>query len=360
MDSTFDKHTPGTGAGVPVTIIDTGAAAPGVSGDREVCFFHGTAVASVIRTLAPGAPVRSLRHSDDPERMDGTVATLVEALDQAISDRDGPAAKLINISMVACQDTVELRESVVRAQEAGALVIASTGNSGQCEEGQIPYPAALPGVLAVGAVDSLDPDNPEVGRLPASYSAGSNFADIFATGGPVSAEFERSPGQVQTVVGTPNPFVGTSFATPVVTATAARVWQILPQASASQVHDILVDSAVPGGAIHHGDRPVQVLDSQAAVNLALNLASGSAGTHATRGTIAPAVTTEPSHPADPNYSVPVAIALVFALVAVVVMVRRAMDSLKSPASGRPLINRQGTSTGSAKPSAFNSDRVPTE
>lgn len=355
VDSTLTNITPGTGNGIPITIIDTGAATPGVTGDRFQCYLHGTAVASVIHTIAPGAPLHSLSHSADPTRAEGTVTNLITALDHA-----GKTSKLINISMVTCYDTVELREAIARVQQAGALVIASTGNTGQCDTNQIPYPAALPGVLAVGAVDSLEHSTPEAGKLPASYSAGSEYADIFAPGGPVTAELEVSPGNVRTVVGSPQPFIGTSFAAPIVTATAARVWEVLPGAPAMLIRDILVKSAVPGGAYAQGTQPIKVLDSQAAINMALNIAAGSTGVHYTGSAMPPAVTTPLGNPIEKNYSVPIIIVLVFALVLVAVIVRRAMDSLKSPASGNPAINLQGTSTGFSNPRAFSSGRLPTE
>lgn len=268
-------HDLATGRGVGVAVVDTGAASPGViterDGDADHCLLHGTAVAGVLRAVAPGARVVSVRQGDG--ETETTVADLVAALDRV---REDPGEiRVVNISVVACEDTPELRESVAAAEAAGLLLVAAAGNAGQCQDGQLPYPAALPGVLTVGGVDVRRDDDPDAGRRPADYSVPGSWVDLHAPGGPVSAPLETSAETdtlVRTVVGDPAPFTGTSFAAPVVSATAALVWQLRPELSAARVRELVVASAdhgvVPvvspaaavsaaldGRDVHHPDRP---------------------------------------------------------------------------------------------------------
>ncbi|KAB1504264.1 S8 family serine peptidase [Corynebacterium sp. 320] len=377
VDHSATETTPGSGHDVPIAVIDTGSAAPGVSGDRDFCILHGSAVASVIQQVAPGAPIASFLHSDSPERSEGTVSHLVAAIDAALAEPH--PARIINISMVACQDTVELREAITRAQSTGALVVASTGNTGQCEEDQVPYPASLPGVLAVGAVDARDSADhvSDSGRIPADYSAAGPWAMLYASGGPVSARVERDPekepGVVTTFVGSPDPFIGTSFATPVVSGTAARVWEILPQATADTVTAILLATASPGGAAPGMQQPIKVVDTQAAINASLQLReqhrtadTSGVDAHAVPQAygpvqpLPPTVTDVAFTPEATSYIVPVSLAVLLSLVFIAVTVCRAVVPLSRPASVSPAMVRHGTPTGSLKPKADNSSEVPTE
>jgi membrane-anchored mycosin MYCP len=257
-------HDVATGAGVSIALVDTGASSPGVlpgrDGDLDHCVLHGTAVAGVLRSVAPGARVVSHRQITD--RGSGTVAGLVDALERAVAHaREHPEVKIVNMSLVACQDTVELRRAVADAEDAGLLIVAAAGNSGQCAEGQMPFPASLPGVLTVGGVDARVADASRLddlglGRVVADYSVPGVWVDLVAPGGPVSTVLRTAAGEV-TIVGDPDPFAGTSFAAPVVSATAALVWQVRPEHSAAQVRSVLVDTARSGG--------VPVIDPAAAV-----------------------------------------------------------------------------------------------
>lgn len=257
-------HDVATGAGVGIALVDTGASSPGVVPGREEdldhCVLHGTAVAGVLRSVAPDATVVS--HRQETDRGAGTVAGLVDALERAVTHaREHPEVKIVNMSLVACQDTVELRRAVADAEDAGLLIVAAAGNSGQCAEGQTPFPASLPGVLTVGGVDAHIPEASQLGdlgrgRVVADYSVPGVWVDLVAPGGPVSTVLRTPAGEV-TVVGDPDPFAGTSFAAPVVSAAAALVWQVRPEMSAAQVRSVLVSTARSGG--------VPVVDPAAAV-----------------------------------------------------------------------------------------------
>lgn len=392
------------GHGVTIAIIDTGSATPTSRGDRDHCVLHGTAVASVASTVAPGATITAYRHSERPEEADGTVKTLVRAIDRAVHDK----AKIINISMVACTDTVALRDAIGRAVKSGALVVASAGNRDQCEPGQSAYPAALPSVLSVGAVEKRIPaevrdghpespgsaghnaphahpaapaakgatpanqtgieapaqtSNPDNGAVPAEYSMPAEHIDIYAPGGPVSARLRTKDGATHTIIGGPDPFQGTSFASPVVAGTAALVWQLWPGATPSQIRQLLEATSIPGGADGATAKPVKVVSPARAVSATLektsanpeqnpngdstttNPGGGSAGRNPSEdftGNSAAIVSAQPPNPVATDYRVAVGLGAVLALAVIIAVVARALSSDNNPPSGNPATTRQGT------------------
>ncbi len=347
-------HALSQGRGVDVAVIDTGSAGPGVVGDRDYCVLHGSVVTSVLHAVAPEATVHSLRHSAAPDRAEGTVEDLVRAIDKALKAR----VKIINISMVACEDTAELRGAIGRAEKAGVLVVASTGNTGQCPEGGPTFPSSLDPVLAVGAVaprarkpvagDSSaaapkaesgagKANSADQGRVPAQYSAPTHWVDVFAPGGPVEGQVDVR-GQVHTIVGNPDPFEGTSFAAPVVTGTAALVWQIVPHFSAREVRDLLTSTASPGASGPGLGKQLLVVDPAAAVDRALDLRDAKARDSGTDGSTdatyaLQTVRTHPNEPGAADYSVPVVLSLVLALGIIATVVCRAFSADSRPPSG---------------------------
>ena len=280
-------HALSRGRDVDVAVVDTGSAGPGVVGDRDFCVLHGSVVTSVLRAIAPEAKVHSFRHNAVASRAEGTVEDLVRAIDRALKAR----VKIINISMVACEDTAELREAIGRAEKAGVLVVASTGNTGQCPEGAPTFPSSLDSVLAVGAVAPRarelaagagagagsvagpaagKENSADQGRVPAQYSAPTHWVDLFAPGGPVEGQVDVR-GKVHTIVGNPDPFEGTSFAAPVVSGTAALVWQIVPHLSVQEVRELLTATASPGASGPGLGKQMLVVNPAAAVDKALDL-----------------------------------------------------------------------------------------
>lgn len=331
-------HALSRGRDVDVAVIDTGSAGPGVVGDRDFCVLHGSVVTSVLHTIAPEAKVHSFRHNSAPDRAEGTVEELVRAIDRALKAR----VKIINISMVACEDTAVLRGAIDRAEKAGVLVVASTGNTGQCPEGVPTFPSSLDPVLAVGAVaPRVSPQSPheggraDQGRVPAHYNAPTKWVDLFAPGGPAEGRVVIGK-QVHTIVGNPTPFEGTSFATPVVSATAALVWQVAPQLTAREVRELLASTASPGASGPGLGKQMLVVNPAAAVDKALDLrdalargGSGSTGADYTLQT----VSTQPYGQEPADYSVPVVLSLVLALGIIATVVCRAFSSDNKPPSG---------------------------
>lgn len=224
------------GTGVTVAVIDSGVDASqrqlrgsmlrghdflsgSGSGDgRTDCVAHGTAVASLIAAaslsgtafagLAPGVKILPIRVTETVESGSagraGTAGGLARAIDAAVHD----GARVLNISMVLYRDDARVRAAVQGAIRAGAVVVAAVGNGHTSTGGPdpVPYPAAYPDVIGVGAIS-------EDGYRFADSPIGS-YVDVAAPGDHVLAAVPGSG------LGY---FSGTSFATPFVSATAALI-----------------------------------------------------------------------------------------------------------------------------------------
>ncbi|WP_406074630.1 type VII secretion-associated serine protease mycosin [Streptomyces virginiae] len=159
IDTGVDRANPQLSAA-----IDTGAGKDFVDpkgGDGTIdTVGHGTKVAGLIAArpqqgtgfvgLAPDATIIPIRQNDGQGK--GNAANLSQAIDHAVAK----GAQVINIS----QDTdaqlsaeSDLGKSVQKAVAANVVVVASAGNDGMSGQKRKTYPAAFPGVLAVGASD---------------------------------------------------------------------------------------------------------------------------------------------------------------------------------------------------------------
>ena len=135
-------------------------------------------------------------------------------------------ADVISMSLSSDQDSQAVRRAVAYAQDAGALLIASAGNAQDACGGCPKYPAAYDGVLGVTALDQT--------QAAASFANGGAHADLAAPGDLIVG---TAPGNAY-VLGS-----GTSQATALVSGLAALAWDLDPTLTASQMHDLLIDSA---------------------------------------------------------------------------------------------------------------------
>lgn len=157
----------------------------------------------------------------------------------AIRDATDLNAQIINLSLGGFAADQTLQNAVVYALSRGRLVVAASGNcaqGGQYCQGVNPtyYPAAYPGVLAIGASDRFD--------NWANYSGYKPYLSLAAPGG-IATERIWS-----TWPGGYNYLHGTSMATPLASAAAALVWTVQPVATAQQVINILQNTADKIGA----------------------------------------------------------------------------------------------------------------
>lgn len=140
-------------------------------------------------------------------------------------------ASVINLSLGGPFYSRLINDAVVYARSKGALVVAASGNQGWSLPG---YPAALEGVLSVGATNSADELPVWVG---ADCMGGPNYGstmDLVAPGhqilAPAHLDFNAN-GKLDDYM----QVTGTSAAAPVVVGAAALVWARNPSWTADQV-----------------------------------------------------------------------------------------------------------------------------
>ncbi|MFD9079127.1 type VII secretion-associated serine protease mycosin [Streptomyces erythrochromogenes] len=218
------------GASVRVAVIDTGVdrANPQLSAALDVgagkdfvdpkggdgttdTVGHGTKVAGLIAArpqagtgfvgLAPDATIIPIRQNDGQGK--GNALSLSQAIDHAVAK----GARVINISQdtdVQLSADSELGKSVQKAVAADIVVVASAGNDGMSGQKRKTYPAAFPGVLAVGASDR--------NNERAAFSQPGDFLGVAAPGVDMVSTV---PGFGQCIDN------GTSFSAPYVAGVAA-------------------------------------------------------------------------------------------------------------------------------------------
>jgi subtilisin family serine protease len=236
------------GPGKPLTVIDSGVDlaheefatrpstivmnAQSTSAQNEE---HGTAVASVAAApvnnlgLVGMYPQAALQIWDASPFGDGlTVGDVVQGLDAAIRRGQG----VVNLSLGAPVRNAVLEAMIAVTVHSGTLVVAAAGNS-RDRGNPLEYPASLPHVLTVGALD--------LNGAPAFFSSASRHVDLAAPGVdiPVAVPTTLHPPQFYEPTG----FSGTSFAAPLVSGAAAWVWTARPTLDAGQLFDVMRASA---------------------------------------------------------------------------------------------------------------------
>ncbi len=224
-----------TGKGIRIAVIDTGIAIAG-SGHTPASRFsaynvlpaddgypvgqydceHGTKVATLIgaqqsgsRTsfqgIAPDAEIIGIRalYNLQGQSMDGSIAAVRAAIEMDVD--------VINISQAANVNRGEYAEAIQAALDAGIVVVAAAGNVSGMRGAPIAYPAAYPGVIAVGMTDRADVVHPDSFAMPGYISIAAPGAGTMALG-PSSEDF----GQVYFPLD-----YGTSYAAPIVSGVVA-------------------------------------------------------------------------------------------------------------------------------------------
>ncbi len=240
------------GPGAPLTIIDTGvdlthpefAERPDLVlltpqstpefGEPE---YHGTIVTSTAGAPSDGIgtvgiyPRSLVRSYDLPDLEDSSI---IAGIDAAVAA--GPS--VINLSIGGPGYSRSLYEAVMRAVEAGSVVVGAAGNDFQNGNPAI-YPADYPHVLTVGATDKAD--------HPAPFTSASLDVDLVAPGIAIPVQNPADP----LLFGL---FSGTSFAAPIVSATVAWLWTERPDLEPSQLAEMLRRSARDLGQAGHDTR----------------------------------------------------------------------------------------------------------
>jgi subtilisin family serine protease len=196
---------------------------------------HGTHVIGIMAAVAGNSsgiagaarePVLSVKVMN---AQGGKEADLAQGLD--ICARSGARVASMSLHIDKASPTVE--RAVRAAQSAGMLLVASAGNDGSAS---VRYPAAYPGVIAVGSVSP--------NAMTSGFSNRGPRLDLVAPGDHIASTF---------LGGTYRVGSGTSQAVPFVSAAAALVWERAPAASATDVRAILLTSARDLGAAGKDD-----------------------------------------------------------------------------------------------------------
>lgn len=251
-----------SGKGVVVAVVDTGVQAdhPDLkgrvlkgwdfvesdrsAGDRNG---HGTHVAGVIAARANNKrgiagvassarilPVRVLNSAGS-----GSSVTVARGIVYAV--RKG--ADVVNLSLAGDQPDAQIEAAVQYALDRGVVVVAAAGNRG-CA-GPTTYPAAYPGVIAVGAINRYGDVAP--------YSTCGPYVDVVAPGSAIRSTMIRRPSITLPCAYGKNYCMldGTSMASPQVAAAAAIIIsRTKRRLSAASVQTLITtradDIGVPG------------------------------------------------------------------------------------------------------------------
>jgi subtilisin family serine protease len=212
-----------------------------VSGETSDNRNHGTSAAGIIAaetgngvgvaSCCPGCRVLPIKARDFDEE-----GTVIPRLAAAIEYAMIHGARVISISDGVLPEDMdaaveeEARQAISSAAEVGILVVASAGNDGR---EVVRFPALVPGVLAVGAVDWHG--------QPTSWTSHGPEVDVAAPGDFVWTTFPD---------GDYDHFAGTSAAAPIAAGLAALVMAARPEWTPGEVAAYLRDTGrgAEGGA----------------------------------------------------------------------------------------------------------------
>ncbi|MBC7294280.1 MAG: S8 family serine peptidase [Thermoleophilia bacterium] len=195
---------------------------------------HGTAVTGVAAALGnnqvgiAGADwqvnIMPVHVADSEEMATSVVAAgVVWAVDHG--------ARVINASFGGGEPSQTEKAAFEYAVSRGAMVVAAAGNDGRSNF--ISYPAALPGVIAVGSTDSS--------RQVSSFSNKGYELDLVAPGENILTYGIANDADGRKYV--LRTYSGTSFSTPLVAGVTSLMLARNPQLTRQQVEDILCTTA---------------------------------------------------------------------------------------------------------------------
>ena len=258
------------GSGITVAVLGTGvdASYPGLAGavitgpdytgsgrgpDSSYWGVEGTAVAGIIAAhergwglvgVAPAAKILSVRVTlefNDPLASEQAVSRrLPDAIAEGIRYAADHGARIIDLPLdpgtlgltskgdpAAAGGSPAERAAIAYAVSRGIVLVAPAGDDGQ-GPGIVNYPAAYPGVIAVGAIG-------RTGHL-ASFSSRGSYTSLTAPG--VSLVAAVPPDGFGTIS-------STSTASGIVAGVAALVLSRFPHLTVAQVTRALIESAAP-------------------------------------------------------------------------------------------------------------------
>lgn len=263
-----------TGAGVSVAVLDTGVEAHSDLADDLVAFKdfvnnktapyddngHGTHIAGLITGssskssdeilgIAKDTNIVSVKVLDSQES--GYMSNVISGIDWVIENKDKYNIKVINLSLGATSTSKDdpLVQAVEKANAAGILVVAASGN-----KGGVMSPATASSAIAVGSTNgngtvtvkddklasfSTKPISIHGNVKPEIYATGVNITSTLALGG--SRAYNDRANILNSLY---YKMSGTSMSAPQVSAIAALYYSKNPQASTAEVKRAIVNSAI--------------------------------------------------------------------------------------------------------------------
>lgn len=219
---------------------------------------HGSFVAGIISAeannsygitgLAGQSNIKVLPLLVSDFKGDSTVYDIVRAIDYSI-EQD---VDVINLSLGGPNYSQAFKDAIDRALRADIVVVAAAGNEA-LKANDIFYPASYEGVLSVGATDK--------NNKRADFSTYNDYLDLVAPGHNILSTSPASKFSYGS---------GSSYAGPMVSATAALLRGANPNLSVEEIGDILISTAEdlgsPGKDPYYGHGLVNM---ERAINLAL-------------------------------------------------------------------------------------------
>ncbi|MFF8597893.1 S8 family serine peptidase [Streptomyces sp. NPDC015232] len=259
-----------TGKGITVAVVDTGVdstlpelrgkvlpgrnfdtGGPGRVDDKDTDR-HGTNMALAIAGSGAAGGVKGIAPDATilPVKVGAAWQHSTETKFKGIRYAVDNGARVINISLGGFANEAMAagwRETIAYANKKGALVFAGAGNDGS---GKPVYPASIPGVIAVGALDT-----------EGKTAKFSNYGPHLALAAPgVEIPGRCTDDRTQYCI-----HRGTSQATAIASGAAALIWSAHPDWTGNQVLRVMMETAghngpVPSPYIGYGSiRPAQVL-----------------------------------------------------------------------------------------------------
>ena len=195
---------------------------------------HGTGIASLLVSqdygIIPDATLLAYQSIDStsyagkdcPMKAGALPTDLSSLVNQAIND----GASIVNFSASSSMRGADLKWAIARAMSQGVIITASVGNGGADENES--HLSRWSGVVGVSAID-------DKGKF-ASYSSWGQGVTTTAVGGPFT---ERNISD-----GTIGSTQGTSYSAPIVAGALAQARAKWPNATANQLLQLLVNTAV--------------------------------------------------------------------------------------------------------------------
>jgi len=252
-------HEQLTGAGVTVAIIDTGmsfahpqianrlltpggdhaggdgtgrAQPDGLDNDQDgladESAHHATFIAGLVHVVSPDARILPIRALEEDGK--GTAFGVAKAILSAVAQ----GADVINLSHGLLHDARAIDAAIAEALARGVVIVVAAGNRGEplvdasIVDGCVSYPAALPDVITVAAVDGS--------FVRAPFSDYGPQVDLSAPG----LDLLSAAGDAQFAA-----WSGTSFAAPLVSGAVALILQKYPCLTPVQVGNLLAQTAQP-------------------------------------------------------------------------------------------------------------------